>query len=413
MKKLLILCFVSLLCFNLYAQENGEKENYFGIGFGFHSNKMKYTNIGNRFFSEKKSLKGALFSLYVQQQLGMSGRFAMRPEIAFLKRGGEMRGSYSFLKSANGSANTTYKLKANYIDIRLPFMYYLSNNGRLRPYVLVAPVLGFARKGNIKLNEDYYDGTNDAVEMKLTEANMAKAYFALSAGVGMNYSFNISDHNFLVGVEAIYEHGLSNTYSKMEKDGTSVDILSSGRVVDGKRRFRGFELKATLGIPFSVFKKREEKSEPIEIAPAPRKVVTVAVQEKDCYSLEEIEYMIQNGEKVDGKTICAIDAIHFDFSKSTIKPTSYDFLNKLSSVLIKLNRKIEVKGHTDNVGTDEFNMKLSKERAEVVVKYLIEHGVNKELLSYSFWGESKPLQSNDTEAGRTVNRRVEFEILNN
>ena len=73
--------------------------------------------------------------------------------------------------------------------------------------------------------------------------------------------------------------------------------------------------------------------------------------------------------------------------------------------------RVEVKGHTDNVGTEDFNVKLSRDRAEEVVKYLTRQGVSESNLSYSYYGMSRPLASNDTEDGRKMNRRVEFEIL--
>ena len=117
-------------------------------------------------------------------------------------------------------------------------------------------------------------------------------------------------------------------------------------------------------------------------------------------------------ESIEGKTICAVDAITFDFSKSTIKPESYEYLDKLATTLIRSNRRIEVKGHTDNVGSEDFNMNLSRERAEAVVEYLVKKGVNRNKLTYSYYGMTRPLTTNDTEEGRAMNRRVEFTILN-
>ena len=120
------------------------------------------------------------------------------------------------------------------------------------------------------------------------------------------------------------------------------------------------------------------------------------------------------GEPLEGKTICAVDdVINFDFGKSTIKEESHQYLDRLALVLIRLNTRIEVKGHTDNIGSAEVNMELSKERARAVTEYLVSKGVNRNKLSYSYYGMTKPLTSNDTEKGRALNRRVEFEILNN
>ena len=207
---------------------------------------------------------------------------------------------------------------------------------------------------------------------------------------------------------------------KGRKDGEAVvnpDLVEigwskPGYELEGTRKFSGIEIKATLGVPFSVFKKKAAPAPTrVAVTPAPQPKPEPVVKEKPCYTLEEINDMMLRGEPVEGKTICAIDAINFDFGKSTIKRESHDYLNNLANTLIRTNAKIEVKGHTDNVGTEEFNMKLSKDRAKAVMDYLISRGVNKSKLTYSYYGMSRPLTTNDTEEGRTMNRRVEFEIL--
>ncbi len=75
------------------------------------------------------------------------------------------------------------------------------------------------------------------------------------------------------------------------------------------------------------------------------------------------------------------------------------------------NVKIEIKGHTDNVGSEEYNMELSRQRAEAVYNYLIKNGISPSKLSFSYYGMSQPITTNDTPEGRKENRRVEFEIL--
>ena len=134
-------------------------------------------------------------------------------------------------------------------------------------------------------------------------------------------------------------------------------------------------------------------------------------KQKPCYTLEEIDEMISRRESVIGKTICAVDVINFDFNKATIKRESYPYLQRLAKTLTRTNAKVEVKGHTDNVGSDEYNMDLSKKRAKAVHDYLVRLGVNPNNLSYSYYGYRQPLTDNDTEEGRTMNRRVEFEFL--
>lgn len=81
-----------------------------------------------------------------------------------------------------------------------------------------------------------------------------------------------------------------------------------------------------------------------------------------------------------------------------------DFLNENPNI------KAKIQGHTDNIGSDAFNMTLSEERAKSVFNYLIENGVKAHRLSYKGFGESKPVDTNDTEAGRAMNRRTEFLI---
>ena len=72
--------------------------------------------------------------------------------------------------------------------------------------------------------------------------------------------------------------------------------------------------------------------------------------------------------------------------------------------------RLEIHGHTDNVGEDEYNMKLSERRASAVVNYLIQNGISSSRLEYKGFGSSKPIASNDTEEGRQENRRVEVYI---
>ena len=73
----------------------------------------------------------------------------------------------------------------------------------------------------------------------------------------------------------------------------------------------------------------------------------------------------------------------------------------------------EISGHTDNVGSDEVNNKLSQERADVVRNYLLTQGVSAERLTAKGYGKNKPKVANDTPENQAINRRVEFEILKN
>ena len=106
-----------------------------------------------------------------------------------------------------------------------------------------------------------------------------------------------------------------------------------------------------------------------------------------------------------------IPIIYFDFDKSTLRPEGKDELDKLAAQLLNSKEyEIQVGGHTDNTGTEEYNEGLSERRAQAVVKYLLTKGVNNAYVSSENYGEDKPAVKNDTRAHRQLNRRVEFEV---
>jgi len=100
---------------------------------------------------------------------------------------------------------------------------------------------------------------------------------------------------------------------------------------------------------------------------------------------------------------------------------SYELMDRSVTELDKLTKflednpalKIEISGHTDNVGTNEYNLRLSEKRAQSVVNYLVEKGISIERLSYKGYGETQPVDTNETEEGRANNRRTEIKILSN
>ena len=97
-----------------------------------------------------------------------------------------------------------------------------------------------------------------------------------------------------------------------------------------------------------------------------------------------------------------------------LKSESRVELNKLYQFLVNNSGlKIEISGHTDNVGYEEYNMELSEKRARSVYDYLVEKGIDPERLSYKGYGESEPVATNETEEGRAQNRRTEIKILDN
>ena len=113
----------------------------------------------------------------------------------------------------------------------------------------------------------------------------------------------------------------------------------------------------------------------------------------------------------DGKIVS--NGIRFEVGKANIKPESMGAINEIFSMM-KDHPEIHlsIEGHTDSDGSDEGNLKLSEERAAEVMKKLVDMGISKNRLSSKGWGESKPIDNNQTAEGKANNRRVEFVKVN-
>lgn len=108
-----------------------------------------------------------------------------------------------------------------------------------------------------------------------------------------------------------------------------------------------------------------------------------------------------------------INNVFFDYDKYELKEESFAELDRLSEMIKSTDSKLRVQimGHTDNQGTDQYNLTLSKNRAEAVSSYLISKGCPASRMSAKGFGKSKPVASNETEDGKAQNRRVEFMLL--
>ncbi len=114
--------------------------------------------------------------------------------------------------------------------------------------------------------------------------------------------------------------------------------------------------------------------------------------------LQELNYIAKN--------------IYFEYDKADIKPRSFGDLNRIAEIIAEFpSVQFYVDGHTDSKGNDSYNSSLSKRRAQSVVEYLITRGVDVEQLQSRGFGESRPITSNNTEAGRQLNRRVEITLV--
>lgn len=115
---------------------------------------------------------------------------------------------------------------------------------------------------------------------------------------------------------------------------------------------------------------------------------------------------------IEKEKIVITETIYFASGKANILPISFSILDDVAEVLLKNPEiKVRIEGHTDSVGRDDLNLKLSQARAESVMKYLIQKGVSPERLEAKGYGETIPIADNSTPEGRAKNRRVEFVII--
>lgn len=107
-----------------------------------------------------------------------------------------------------------------------------------------------------------------------------------------------------------------------------------------------------------------------------------------------------------------LNNVLFDTGKSTLRASSYKELNELVELLtLKKNIEIQLEGHTDSQGDDASNMKLSQERADAAKRYLISKGIDASRIVSIGFGETRPVATNDTAAGRQANRRTKVMIV--
>jgi len=124
----------------------------------------------------------------------------------------------------------------------------------------------------------------------------------------------------------------------------------------------------------------------------------------------EATYEIQ--VKIDPPVNVVLDHIYFDTGKSSLKASSFKALNDLAEGLrLKSTMVVEIQGHTDHVGKEEDNVKLSQQRADEVKKYLVAKGIDEKRISTKGYGSSLPIADNASEEGKAKNRRTSLRVM--
>jgi len=223
---------------------------------------------------------------------------------------------------------------------------------------------------------------------------------------------------FGVGLEAKYgRYGLrTEVGARYDGDSDSVNSPNSSYFLD---------LLASVGVTVAL---GPEPIKAVEPAPMPAPAVTCADKDSDGDGVNDCNDKCPNSPA--GQTVgpdgCPVPVtidlrgVNFDFDKSKLRPDAVAILNEAIEVLKKYPElKVEVAGHTDSVGTDAYNQKLSERRAKAVYDYLTSNGVDAgRLIGPHGYGETRPIAPNtnpdgsDNPAGRAQNRRTELNVQN-
>ena len=154
-----------------------------------------------------------------------------------------------------------------------------------------------------------------------------------------------------------------------------------------------------------------------DVSPDNQIIDTVRVIERvtDTLVVEKIDTVyIEKPTNSDVKRamVNASDNLEFENDKAIILKKSYGDLESLINILLVRDElKITLEGHTDNNGTEEYNMRLSENRVKAVKDFIVANGIDASRIKTSFFGESKPIADNNTEEGQAKNRRVEMKII--
>jgi outer membrane protein OmpA-like peptidoglycan-associated protein len=125
---------------------------------------------------------------------------------------------------------------------------------------------------------------------------------------------------------------------------------------------------------------------------------------------DQLNQVLQTKETARGLIVNMSDVL-FDFNKYTLKPEAREKLAKVSGILLAYpNLRLQVEGYTDNIGSDEYNQKLSEQRAGGVRDYLVSQSVQQTNVTAQGYGKSDPIADNSTNAGRAQNRRVQLVV---
>ena len=412
--------------------------NMIGIRGGVNFSDMHYSyNKINQFYDHHIQIQG-MGGIFGHFQLGKT-QFALRPEVSFVGRADSLEWK-----------DVHYRLKAHYIDFRLPLTYNIRfHESHVSPYLMVAPQLNMAYGGKVTYHaEDFPKG----VEAPITTADINPFDFSVMLGGGFDFLIPTQGAPVVFSIEAGYNIGMWNTFAPREirnnpdvaPDNRSViaNLFPRAELYRESRKNRGIELAFRLAVPIDdSWKGRRPKKETpaITLTDTIYMPDTVYVREsdttiriqtdtvyilkpinngenpeyvrKDCYSFGEMYAFVKLGIDISDKRLCLFN-INFDFDSYRLRSESFPHLDEVAMMMNAYpEMRIKIMGHTDSLGSDQYNETLSLNRAKSVKRYLNSKGISLDRMETAGYGEKYPIETNSTDEGRFHNRRVEIEIL--
>jgi outer membrane protein OmpA-like peptidoglycan-associated protein len=270
----------------------------------------------------------------------------------------------------------------------------------------------------LKVESNGYENYSAPIMLDVPEAEPIKPRIVMMEPLAYEVNFTILDAVTMKPIDpASFQIGEAQKALKLQSQGNSRKVLlASGKQYDIRVGQPGYELfERTLTFdkptgPKDLLKsilltpiKTETKPTPAVVSPAPIPITPVAAKVD-----ETVFENLKVGEAV------RLDNVYFDQGSYILRTESYAQLEKLVKTLqVNTKLKVEIAGHTDNVGDARLNQYLSENRARVISSYLAGKGIGKDRLVPKGYGQTKPVAPNDTEENKAQNRRVEFVVLEN
>jgi len=294
-----------------------------------------------------------------------------------------LSGNYSYMITESINRTQAINLAAADFDL----LYYFVPCEVLTPYLAT----GF---GGILFAND---------NSLLTKLDVTYLEYQFNLGIGAEWRFS---ENWSLRAEGIYHTSSTNKLDGYDNPGEDKGLF-------GGNSDTYITLSAGVQFYFS-------KGEPSALCD-----LYDGITINECPSLDEIEELIIKHTPKEivkevvvekpvevKKSQWVLVGVNFEFNKARLTPESYPILfYAVQNLNENPDTKVEIQGHTDNIGSEQYNMKLSEERAQTVRDYLVAKGIDPSRLTVKGYGESMPVADNSTPEGRLLNRRIEFKVL--